>query len=97
MRANARANVKVTLSPLFRHLSGLTGEPEVFEVMAPDALRCLRVLVDRFPSMRQWTYDKEGKLLPLIWFFVNGQRLQTDEFTQPLKDGDELFIVFGKV
>jgi hypothetical protein len=47
--------------------------------------------------MKRWTYDKEGKLLPLVWFFVNGRQLQTDEFTQPLKDGDELFIVFGKV
>jgi len=97
MKAEAKVNVKVTISSSLRHLSELSGEPEVFEVMAPNAPECLRVLVDRFPSMKQWTYDKEGKLLPLIWFFLNGQQLQTDEFTQPLKDGDELFIVFGKV
>jgi len=97
MKAEAKVNVKITLSPSLRHLSELSSEPEVFEVIAPDAPTCLRILADRFPSMKKWIYDKEGNLLPLIWFFVNGQQLQTNEFTQPLKDGDELFIVFGKV
>jgi len=87
--------VKVRISSLLRQFSQITGEPEVFEVTASNAMECLRKLVDRFPSMRQWVYDKEGKVLGLMQFFVNGEKLPADELTTPLRDGDELFILFG--
>jgi len=39
--------------------------------------------------------------LPLIWFFVNDpewrEKLTPEQFTKPLKDGDELIIAFGKL
>jgi hypothetical protein len=50
--------------------------------------------------MKKWTYDKEGLLVPLIWFFVNDpewkRKLPPDEFERPLKDGDAVIIAFGK-
>jgi hypothetical protein len=97
----AKAKVKVTLSPMLRHLGELRDEPEVWDVRAADALDCLQVMMKRYPSMRKWAYDKEGKLLPLIWFFVNDpewrQKLTPDQFTKPLKEGDEVLIAFGKL
>jgi hypothetical protein len=97
----AKARVKVTISPTLRHLSQLIDEPEVFEVRAANPLECLQIMLERYPSMRPWAYDKEGKLLPLIWFFVNDpemrEKIPPDQFTKPLKEGDELTIAFGKL
>jgi molybdopterin converting factor small subunit len=87
--------VKVKLSGLLRQFSELQGEPEVFEVAGSDPLECLRVMVERYPAMRKWVYDKDGKVLGLMQFFVNGEKLLLSECTKPLKDGDELYIFFA--
>lgn len=101
MKSKAKAVVRVTLSPTLRHLSELNNEPEVWEVRAADALDCLQVMLKRCPSIGKWAYDKEGALLPLIWFFVNDpemrQKLAPDQFEKPLKEGDEVIIAFGKL
>jgi hypothetical protein len=101
MKSKAKVRVKVTISPTLRQLSQLSDEPEVFEVRAANPLECLQIMLERYPSMRQWAYDKKGQLLPLIWFFVNDpemrQKILPDQFTKPLKDGDELTIAFGKL
>ena len=87
--------IKVGLSSLLRQFGGLTTEPNTIEVAASTPLECLRVLVGQFPSLRQWVYDKEGHLLPSTMFFVNGEKLLADEFTRPLKDGANLFILLA--
>ena len=96
-----KPKVRVTLSPMLRHLSKLRDEPEVFELNAANALECLQVTLKRYPSIRKWAYDKEGNLLPVIWFFVNDpemrEKLAPDQFTNPLRDGDEVTIFFGKL
>ena len=96
-----KSRVRVTLAPTLRQLSQLMDEPEVFEIRAANAVECLQIMVKRYPSIRQWAYDKEGKLLPVIWFFVNDpdwkEKLTPDRFTKPLRDGDELIIAFGKL
>ena len=97
----SKAKVRVTLSPILRHLSELRDEPEEFELNAANALECLQIMLRRYPTMKKWAYDKEGKLIPLIWFFVNDpkmrEKLTPDQFEKPLKDGDELIIAFGKL
>lgn len=96
----SKPKVRVTLSPTLRQLSELIGEPEAWEVRAADALDCLQVMMKRYPSMRKWAYDKEGRLIPLIWFFVNGpemrHKLAPDQLSRPLRDGDEVMIFFAK-
>ena len=75
---------------MLRHLSQLTEEPESLEMAAPNAVECLRKLVRRYPSVKKWAYDKDGKLLPLIRFYVNGQEVPSSEFAKPLKEDDDL-------
>ena len=87
--------IRVKLSYLLRQLSELQGESDVFEVSASNALDCLRVMVERYPKMRKWVYDKDGKLLGLMQFFVNGEKLLLSEYSKTLKDGDELLIFFA--
>jgi len=87
--------IRVKLSYLLRQFSELQGEPDVFEVSASNALDCLRVMVERYPKMRKWVYDKDGKLLGLMQFFVNGEKLLLSEYSKTLKDGDELYMFFA--
>ena len=89
--------IKVTISALLRDLSQLGGEPESLDVTAPDAVECLRAMLERFPSMKHWAYDEEGALRPQIWFFVNGERLPDDRVGKPLKNGDELLIFYNHI
>jgi len=100
MKSKPKPKVRVTLSPTFRQLSELRDEPEVFELHAASPLDCLQIMLRRYPSMKKWAY-KEGKLLPVMWFFVNDpkmrEKLPPDRFTKPLKDGDEVIIAFGKL
>ena len=67
---------------------------------AATPLECLQPMVQRYPAIRQWLYDKDGQLLPLAWFFVNDpewkRKLLPGELTRPLRDGDEVIIAFGK-
>lgn len=92
--------MRVTLATTLRQLSQLTEEPEVFQLDAATPLECLQIMVDRYPTMRPWLYDREGQLLPLAWFFLNDpewkRKLPPEELTQPLANGDALIIAFGK-
>jgi hypothetical protein len=96
-----KPKVRVTLSPTLRQLSELRDEPEVFELRAINPLDCLQMMLKRYPSMKKWAYDKEGKLLPVMWFFVNDPEMRVkippEQFTKPLREGDELIIAFGKL
>jgi len=87
--------IRVGLSYLLRQFGGLTAEPDTMEVAASTPLECLQVIVGRFPSLRQWVYDKEGSLLTSTMFFVNKEKLLPREFASTLKDGDELLIVLA--
>jgi molybdopterin converting factor small subunit len=92
---DCQMTAKVKLSGLLRQFSELQGEPEVFEVAGSNPLECLRLMVERYPKMKKWVYDKDGKLLGLMQFFVNGEKLLPSEHSKPLKDGDEVYIFFA--
>ena len=56
---------------------------------------CVRNVVDQFPSLGNWVYEKDGGLRKVIFLFVNGEKLLSDELSKPLKEGDELFVVLS--
>jgi len=58
-------------------------------------MECLQALQSRFPKIRQWLFDKQGSLRPQVQLFVNGQKIYADELNKPLKDEDELLILFA--
>jgi molybdopterin converting factor small subunit len=85
-------NVTIKISSLFRKF---TDGQEFVKVTGNNTMECLRELETRFPKMKRWLYDKQGNLRPQIWFFVNGQKISTDDLTKPLNEGDELFFVLA--
>ena len=90
--------IRVKLSSLLRQFGNLDGQPETMEMSVSDKVNpaeFLESLADRFPALKKWLYDKEGKLRPVIFVFVNGEKLLSGDFSEPLQDGDEVFVVFS--
>jgi len=81
--------VTVKVSPL---LLRYTNDKEAVKVKGNSPLECLHALEAKYPDLKRLLYDKEGKLLPRVMFFVNDQRIHADELNNTLKNGDELLI-----
>ena len=85
-------SVNLRVSALLRKF---TNWQEVVEVRGANPIECLHDLEAQFPAIRDWLYNKQGELLPQIQFYVNGERIYSDELTNPVKDGDEVFILLA--
>ena len=84
--------IKVKLSSLLRQA---TNWQEIVEVDAETPEACLRIVETRYPDVRQWIYDKHGKMWDRLQLFVNGKMIQRNELNEPMKDGDELDILLN--
>jgi len=92
LSAGINMTVKVKVSSLLRKH---TNWQEFVEVEGNTPLESLHALEKQFPAVKRLLYDKQGKLRPQFWFFVNGQKINASELTNPLRDGDELMILLA--
>ncbi len=76
------------------YLQPYTAEQEVVEVSGSTAGECLDRLVEQFPDISQMLYVREGELFDYVSIYVNGESASTDESARPVKDGDELHILY---
>ncbi len=67
---------------------------EVVEVNGSTVGECLSHLVKQFPSMKKQLFSKNGKLFEYIIIPVNGESAYPEPLAKPVKDGDELDIIF---
>ena len=83
-------SVKINIHPfLTQHTDG----QDVVEVDGSTVGQCLEQLVGRFPGLRPWLFEKNGKLNRLVEIYVNTESSYPEELAKPVKDGDELHIV----
>ena len=66
----------------------------VVEVSGSTVGECLNHLVKQFPGMKKQLFTKTGNLFENIMISVNGESAYPEELAKPVKDGDELNIVF---
>lgn len=83
-------SIKVHIHPF---LSQHTNNQDVVEVNGSTVGQCLEQLVARFPELRPWLFEKDGKLNRLVEIYVNMKSSYPEELAKPVKDGDELHIV----
>jgi len=76
------------------YLQPYTDNREVVEVSGSTAGECLDRLVEQFPAISKMLYASEGELFDYVSVYVNGEFACTDELTKPVKDGDELHILY---
>jgi molybdopterin converting factor small subunit len=64
------------------------------EVQGDTVGDCLKRLIEQFPRLGNDIFDKQGKLSPYIDIYVDGQSIYSEGITKPVKDGNELSILF---
>ena len=84
-------STKINISPF---LYQYTNNQQVTEVNGRTVGQCLDHLVKQFPSIKQGLFDKNGELLGYLDIYVNGKSAYPEELAKPVKDGDELDILF---
>jgi molybdopterin converting factor small subunit len=64
------------------------------EVSGSTVGECLNQVVKQFPGMKKQIFTKTGNLFNNIIISVNGESAYPEQLVKPVKDGDELNIVF---
>ena len=83
-------SVKIKIHPF---LSQHTNNQDMVEVNGRTVGQCLEQLVDQFPELKPWLFEKNGKLNRLVEIYVNMESSYPEELAKPVKDGDELHII----
>ncbi|MDD5082026.1 MAG: MoaD/ThiS family protein [Dehalococcoidales bacterium] len=84
-------SIKMNISPVFLQY---TNNQRVVEVEGTNVGEALDHLTNKFPSMKNWLFDKKSKLLDHINIYVNGHSAYPENLGKPIKDGDEISIIF---
>lgn len=83
-------SVKINIHPF---LTQHTNNQDVVEVNGSTVGQCLSQLIAQFPGLRQWLFEKNGKLNRLVEIYVNMKSSYPEELAKPVRDGDELHII----
>ena len=84
-------SIKIHLDTI---LSYSINSQEVVVVRGNTVGECLNHLVKQFPAIEKMLFAKNGKLLGYVGIYVNGEDAYPDELAKPVKDGDELHILY---
>ena len=76
------------------YMRSFTNNMEVVEVNGSTVGECLNHLVKQFPGMKKQLFSKNSNLFENIIISVNGESAYPEQLTKPVKDGDELNILF---
>ena len=76
------------------YLQQFTNDIEVVEVNRSTVGRCLNHLVKQFPGIKKMLFAENGKLFSYVGIYINGDDAYPEELAKPVKDGDELHILY---
>lgn len=76
------------------YLQPYTNNLEVVEVNGSTVGECLNHLVKQFPAIKKMLFDKNSKLFSYAGIYINGEDAHPEELAKPVKDRDELYILY---
>ncbi len=76
------------------YLKPFTSNMETLEVNGSTVGGCLHNLTKQFPDMEKKLFTQNGELDSYVGIFVNGEDAYPEELAKPVKDGDELHILY---
>ena len=82
-------SVKINIHPSLLHL---TDNQEEVEVSGNTVGQCFQQLTTKYPELKEWLFEKDGKLSKYIDVFVNQESAYPEELVKSVNDGDELNI-----
>jgi len=85
-------HITVKLSSLLRQAAQWQ---ESVSVTGDTPERCLHALIEQYPEMRKWVYDKNGNLWDRLQLFINGEMVHRGELSNPLNEADELYVLLN--
>lgn len=71
-----------------------TGGREVVEVTGGTVGECLDDLIGKYPATREVLLDRDGRLHHTVEITVNGSSARPEGLARPVRDGDELCLLF---
>jgi molybdopterin synthase sulfur carrier subunit len=84
--------VKVNLHPW---LSEATGGQNAVTVIGATIGECLDELNIQFPGIKEQILNRKGEVKSYVLILLSGQNTYPEELSTPVKDGDEISIVFA--
>lgn len=84
-------SVKILVPPF---LLPMTGGKERIETAGRTVGECIEDMLRKHPAARDLVLNQAGKLHSYIGIFINGQDAYPDEMSKPVKDGDEIHILY---
>jgi len=84
-------SIKISIPSYMRSFTNNTG---VVEVNGSTVGECLNHLFKQFPRMRKQLFSRSGSLFENIIISINGESAYPEQLAKPVKDGDELKILF---
>ncbi len=84
-------SVKVVFSPF---LYRFTGGQTTALVEGGTVGECLQELEEQFPGLKAQLLDKDGRLKGYVDIYVNKASAYPEELSRPVKEGDEVNILF---
>jgi len=76
------------------YMKSLTNNMEVAEMNGNTVGECLNHLIEQFPGVGKRLFSKKDNLFENIIISVNGESAYPKQLAKPVKDGDELNIIF---
>lgn len=83
-------SVKVKLPPILQEVGGGT---ETCEVTGRTVGECLESLEVQFPGIKEYLFDRQGRLLRIFGIYLNSDGLYPVELDTPVQDNDEIVIL----
>jgi molybdopterin converting factor small subunit len=82
--------VKIDVQYFLMHL---TEDQMVVEVEGNTIKECLDQLIARYPKVKKWLYRADGGIANFIDIFINLDSVFPNQLSDPVKDGDVIYIV----
>jgi molybdopterin converting factor small subunit len=84
-------SVKLTM-PVF--LQAFTNDKETVEVEGHTVAECLNAVIKIYPDLKKMLMDDKGRLNNYVGIYIDGQDAYPDELKKPVKDGDEVYVLY---
>ncbi len=84
-------SIRINIAP---YLQPFTCNTEAVEVAANTVGEGISRLVKQFPDIEKMLLDANGKLHSYVGIYVNNEDAYPESLAKPVKDGDELYILY---
>ena len=82
-------SIRVKLPPILQQLGGI----ETCEVTGHTVGECLKSLEMQFPDIKEYLFDRQGRLLRIFGIYLNSEGIYPVELDTPVQDNDEIIIL----